>query len=92
MLSEKIYERVIVDGVEVFHTRRGTHDEIEVYTAQAGNKTYSLYCRPNETAWRCDWTSSYNCQPISLDAGPGDKEAMLKAFAALLKSRQHAAH
>ena len=88
MSTEKIYESVTVDGLQVFHTYRGYNNDIEVYTTQAGDKTYSLYRQPNQTTWQCDWTASYNCQPILLTADPGDKEAMLKAFAAMLRSLQ----
>jgi len=92
MSTQKIYEPVLVDGVELFRTYRGYQNEIEVYTCQAGNRTYSLYHKPDEAGWRCDWTTSYNCQPIELGAQPTDKEAMLKAFAALLKSLSTSAH
>lgn len=92
MPTEKIYEPMTVDGVEVFHTYRGYNNDIEAYTSQVDNKTYSLYRKPNETRWYCDWTASYNCQPIELDADPTDKEAMLKAFAAMLKSVRKSAH
>jgi hypothetical protein len=84
--SAKAIESLTVEGVELFYTYRGYDNDIETYTAQAGNKTYSLYRKNNEGVWRCDWTSSYNCQPITLDADANDKEAMLKAFAAMLKS------
>lgn len=92
MAAQKLFERLTIAGVELIHTYRGYHDDIEVYTAQVGDKTYSLYRKPNETAWRCDWTASYNCQPIDLEADPTDREAMLQAFAALVKSLQQAAH
>ncbi len=88
MPTQKIYESVIIDDLEIFHTYRGYNNDIEVYTAQAGAKTYSLYRKPNRTTWHCDWTTSYNCQPLLLEAAPDDKEAMLKAFAAMLRSLQ----
>ena len=92
MSSEKLNELVEVDGLSLRHTYRGYDGNIEVYTAQAGNKTYSLYRKPNETTWQCDWSASYNCQPVELDANASDKDAMLKALVAHLKSLEHAGH
>jgi len=86
MSREKIYEPVTIDGEEIFHTYRGYNTDIEVYTFQEHNRTYSLYLRPGEQAWKCDWTASYNCQPIELEADPTNKDAMLKAFVAYKKS------
>ena len=92
MPDQKMGEAVTIEGVDLIHTYRGYDNDIEVYTAQAGNRTYSLYRKANETTWKCDWTTSYNCQPVDLSANPGDKEATLKAFVALLKSLQHSGH
>ena len=85
----KTLEALTVAGVALLHTYRGYNKDIETYTAQAGNKTYSLYRKNNESTWHCDWTASYNCQPIDLGVDASNKDAMLNAFASLLKSLQH---
>ena len=92
MTAEKLNELIEVDGLTLQHTYRGYYDEVEVYTTQANNKVYSLYRRPDQATWQCDWTASYNCQPVDLKADASDIEAMLKAFAAHLKSLQSAGH
>jgi len=92
MTTEKVSEKMTVEGLEIFHTYRGYNNEIEVYTQTVNDTTYSLYRKPDETAWHCDWSRSYNCQPISLEADPTDKEATLKAFVALLKSASKKGH
>jgi len=78
-------ESKIIDGVEIHHTWRGHHKDIEVYTYQSGPKTYSLFKRKGEDQWRCDWAASYQIQKIELDANAGDEEAMLSAFVKMLK-------
>jgi hypothetical protein len=85
MSQQKIFESVVVDGVELYHTYRGYNNDIEVYGCTMSSRTFSLFRRPEENRWRCDWTTSYNNQPIDLPADPTNKEAMLKAFVAYLK-------
>ena len=85
-------ETVTIDGMTLYHTHRGYNQDIEAYTRTQDNITYSLYRKPNESIWRCDWSKSYNNQPIELAANPTDGEGMLKAFVALLKAAQVTAH
>ncbi len=83
----KVYEAVPVDGVELVHTFRGYNDEVEVYTFQADSVTYNLYKKEGEPEWHADWVTSYHIEPIALDADPRNTQAMLKAFAAMLKAK-----
>ena len=85
MSQAKLFESVVVDDFELYHTYRGYNGDIEVYGCQVGNRIFSLFRRPDENYWHCDWTTSYNNQPIELDADPTNKDAMLKAFVAYLK-------
>ena len=85
MAIEKVLETVTVDGLDLYYTYRGYNNDIEVYTLTKDNVTYSLYQKPNESEWHCDWSKSYNCQLIDLEADATNKDAMLKAFVAMLK-------
>jgi len=86
------YEAGMVNGVEVFHTFRGHHNEVEVYTRQVGHVTYSLYKPNGETAWQCDGTTSYHTEIINLEANPADEAAMLNAFTEMLRARRATAY
>lgn len=92
MSAQKTAERVSIDGLELYHTFRGYDSDIEVYTITTDNITYSLYRKPNEQDWQCDWSKSYNCQPISLDADTTNKDEMLSAFVTMLKSASTSGH
>ena len=92
MTAEKTVEYVNVDGLDIIHTYRGYNTDIEVYTYTTDNITYSLYRKPHETVWHCDWSKSYNNQPIPLHADATDVDAMLKAFVAVIKSRSASGH
>lgn len=84
-----LYESMLVDDVEIVHTFRGHRKQVEVYTCQSGPKTYSLFKRKGDTAWRCDCTASYNHFDIDLKAEASDEQAMLKAFASMLKDTEN---
>jgi hypothetical protein len=86
MSQQKIFESLVVDGVELYHTYRGYNGDIEVYGYSLSNRTFSLFKRPGDNTWRADWTTSYDNQPIELEADATNKDAMLKAFAAYLKT------
>lgn len=86
------YEPKIVNGVELYHTYRGREGEVEVYTRQDGPKTYSLFKKKDDQEWRCDEVTSHSHREITLDADPADLDAMLKAFADMLKSKGIPAH
>ncbi len=86
----KLYEAVTVDGVDIAHTFRGHNDTVEVYCYQAGNVTYSLYKKAEGAPWHCDWVTSYYEETIDLPANADDAQAMLTAFAAMLKQRGEA--
>ena len=82
---KKVYENIIVEELDVVHTFRGHRNQVEVYTYQAGPKTYSLYKKKGDSEWRCDVTASYSHQDIALAGDASDASAMLKAFVAKVK-------
>ncbi len=84
-----LYESTSVEGVDIVHTFRGHRKQVEVYTFQSGPKTYSLFKRKGDTVWRCDCTASYNHFDIDLKAEASDEQAMLKAFASMLKETEN---
>lgn len=92
MTAEKTVNYVTIDGLDLIHTYRGYNTDIEVYTYTTDNITYSLYRKPHETVWRCDWSKSYANQPIQLKADATDVDSMLKAFVAIIKSRSTESH
>ena len=92
MAAEKTVEYVNIDGLDLIHTYRGYDTNIEVYTHTTDNITYSLYRKPSETIWRCDWSKSYNNKPISLSADATDLDSMLKAFVTMIRDRSSSAH
>lgn len=79
-------DRKTVDGVELLHTYRGHNLEIEVYYCQDGPRTYNLFRKKGDQAWRCDWVTSHSHHEVELEANPTDLDAMLKAFVAMLKA------
>ncbi|MFQ5613300.1 MAG: hypothetical protein ACE5H9_14325 [Anaerolineae bacterium] len=80
-------EKEVVNGLELYHTFRGHQHEVEVYTFQDGPKTYNLFKKKGDSQWRCDWVTAHSWGEITLDAPPTDLQAMLHAFAEMLKSQ-----
>lgn len=80
-------EHITVNGIKLIHTFRGHNLEVEAYSYQGGPRTYNLFKKKGDQAWRCDVVTSHSYEEISLDADAADLDAMLEAFTATLKAQ-----